>query len=1111
MKLKKLHIVNIASIQEATIDFDDTPLRDEHLFLISGDTGAGKSTIIDCLCLALYGTTPRMKAARGADYENRRSDSDTENIRTNDPRQLLRRGTGSADVSLSFEDNDGVPYVATWHVHRAHNKPSGTIQPVSRTLQTPDGYTPALYLGNKGEIDTFITQLTGLDVNQFFRTVVLAQGKFAEFLESNENEKSLLLEKMMGTEVYSLVGKKIHETSNEKKNERDNLRELIANITLLTDDEKETISKEIRKFKEELTLVQQRYEKAKAMTDWLKEQDRQEKTIAEGKEELQSLQDKMREGAFDEEQRLITEWDATVEPRARFSQLQAARERILELEKQKPGLQQRFDNLCAALRANIRDIDDKQQQLDGLRASIERETPNEAMYAATGHITSLMNKRKVALSNIDAYGKALRQEQDKLPKAKDAEERAKNAHKEQKEVVRQAQEQYDGLHIDKVNTRKDKLNDAKEALQALKGKQDDINEKTNCINTLNTDHEKQQRLLDEEKIAIEGKKALAAQARETLERQRDWNALLEQAHKSLHKGDECPVCGNIIDTVLAPKAASVIDELQRRCIDADEALKQSQARMVACKKFITHLGKQIKDENQTLEDLAAQHAALKEKAAFQLGQCGMNTDCIGDIGELDKLIVTINAELANLTDILHQAQALNNTIKLENSKLGQAEEALRESQLDLTNVKNSIEQQTLALKTSREQLAETNKELDGLLTIENWQEKCDSDADGFLNDITSRAKEYKQMGDKAQQLEQGIRLQRAALPAMQAARENIHGFEDRQVAVNSIPEQLDTLWNTLENECLQWNTALGMEYQASQSAQEGIDSYLSEHDGMTMERITQLSTRRQEEINDIRQAHQDLTEQVSRKQGEIKSLIGQHEQHQAQKPDFAEQNPERLAEIINTDSQRREKLNEEISGLAARLKADEDNLNVLGQKKELLEKAEKIYQQWMVFSDMLGNADGAKFRKIALSYILGELLVIANRYLKQFNARYELEPNPGTLTILVRDTLQGEQTAVTTLSGGECFMVSLALALALSSMTGKVFAVDTIFIDEGFGALSADYLDNVMETLHRLYDMGGRRVGIISHVELLKERIPTQIQVFRDPGNNTVSHIKLRG
>ena len=126
-------------------------------------------------------------------------------------------------------------------------------------------------------------------------------------------------------------------------------------------------------------------------------------------------------------------------------------------------------------------------------------------------------------------------------------------------------------------------------------------------------------------------------------------------------------------------------------------------------------------------------------------------------------------------------------------------------------------------------------------------------------------------------------------------------------------------------------------------------------------------------------------------------------------------------------------------------------------------------------------------------------------------AEISMEANPGTLVILVRDLMQGDLTSVNTLSGGESFMVSLALALALSSTTGKMFSMDTLFIDEGFGSLSEDYLGKVMETLNRLYDIGGRRVGIISHVESLKDPITTHIQVERDGNNNTVSRITVKG
>ena len=222
MRLKKLEINNIASIEHAVIDFNNTPLEGEHLFLITGETGSGKSTIIDCLCLALYGDTPRLSHAKKAEYDNNRND---EKLKTNDVKQLLRRGAISADVLLTFDDNNGTPHTATWHVHRARKSLSGNIIGPERVIKTDDGVIPPVFLTKKTEIDKYIEKLIGLRLNEFFRTVVLAQGRFAEFLNSDESDKSALLEKMTGTEIYSRVGMKIHEVEREKREERDRLRD----------------------------------------------------------------------------------------------------------------------------------------------------------------------------------------------------------------------------------------------------------------------------------------------------------------------------------------------------------------------------------------------------------------------------------------------------------------------------------------------------------------------------------------------------------------------------------------------------------------------------------------------------------------------------------------------------------------------------------------------------------------------------------------------------------------------------------------------------------------------------------------------------------------------
>ena len=104
---------------------------------------------------------------------------------------------------------------------------------------------------------------------------------------------------------------------------------------------------------------------------------------------------------------------------------------------------------------------------------------------------------------------------------------------------------------------------------------------------------------------------------------------------------------------------------------------------------------------------------------------------------------------------------------------------------------------------------------------------------------------------------------------------------------------------------------------------------------------------------------------------------------------------------------------------------------------------------------------------------------------------------PGSLLILVRDNYQASLSGTSNLSGGESFLVSLSLALGLSSLNQRSFSVDTLFIDEGFGTLSSDYLNTVMDALERLHQLNGKKVGIISHMEGLRERIKTQIQVKR--------------
>jgi len=172
MKFKKLTIHNINSIENAEIDFEGDILRDEPLFLITGDTGAGKTTILDAICLALYGTTPRMDNSTSGSYT-----IGEVNMTINSVKQLMRRNTAEASATLVFTDNENKEYTASWKIRRARNRIDGRIQNVERTLTYPDKTI------RERDITDEVERLLNLTFEQFCRTTMLAQGEFTQFLK----------------------------------------------------------------------------------------------------------------------------------------------------------------------------------------------------------------------------------------------------------------------------------------------------------------------------------------------------------------------------------------------------------------------------------------------------------------------------------------------------------------------------------------------------------------------------------------------------------------------------------------------------------------------------------------------------------------------------------------------------------------------------------------------------------------------------------------------------------------------------------------------------------------------------------------------------------------
>ncbi|MGK4473730.1 AAA family ATPase [Aeromonas molluscorum] len=231
MKILSLAGENLASLTQAFhIDFDKDALGAAGLFAITGNTGAGKSTLLDAICLALYDEMPRFVANRKNVAEVGRQD-DEEKLKANDVRGILSRGHASGFAEVRFRGCDGRAYLARWTVRRARNRAEGRFQPQDRSLT--DLTSGQLFSGSKRELQERIDELVGLSWEQFRRAVILPQGEFAAFLKSDANERSALLERMTGTELYSAISVQTYERARGELQTLATLSERLGDLTLM--------------------------------------------------------------------------------------------------------------------------------------------------------------------------------------------------------------------------------------------------------------------------------------------------------------------------------------------------------------------------------------------------------------------------------------------------------------------------------------------------------------------------------------------------------------------------------------------------------------------------------------------------------------------------------------------------------------------------------------------------------------------------------------------------------------------------------------------------------------------------------------------------------------
>ena len=450
MKLKKLEIHNIASIEDAVIDFEAEPLAESNVILITGETGAGKSIILDAICLALYATTPRMS---NTEMDGKWQENETDEIDITDTLQLMRKNTGEAYVRLSFLGSDGNDYFAEWSVERKRKNLNRTWS--LKNLTQPEASPQE---GNgKGsakdnEIKQAIQSAVGLTFDQFCRTTMLAQGEFTRFLKSGNKEKASILEKITNTEQYAKIGAKVYDLTHNKYEKAMKEVDPAKHEQPKKPEERAELEERIKTIEEQLKTLNAQLEAEQKKERWLSTEKNLLDNQTKAQEVLKQAQEAMDADGFKTAVKNVLDWDQTEDARKSLTAIDEAKRAMVTAERTIQQLQPQYIMLLKgqefirqtmdSISGQIKKIDDEIEAEGGQPVSIEdlNKQRDEAL--------TMMGNIDTAKVRIEAYCTKEGERQKKLSELKDKKLQIDEKNKQLDELkpkVEEAKEKYGEL------------------------------------------------------------------------------------------------------------------------------------------------------------------------------------------------------------------------------------------------------------------------------------------------------------------------------------------------------------------------------------------------------------------------------------------------------------------------------------------------------------------------------------------------------------------------------------------------------------------------------------------------------------------------------------------
>lgn len=1129
MKIQKLTIHNIASIEDAVIDFEAQPLANSEVFLITGKTGAGKSTILDAICLALYADTPRLS---GTKMQGDTKDAD-KTVTIKDPRQIMRRNTGEAYVILTFIGSNSVHYEATWSVSRARKKATGNYQNKSWQLKDVDNkYTFTKDI----EIKTEIKKAIGLDFNQFCRTTMLAQGDFTRFLNSEDKEKAEILEKITGVDIYSKIGAKVYAITDSKKKDWENAQQLTEGTHTLKEFEiaqkQETLNTLDIQYKEK----KETKEKEEKKRDWIQTESILSKNKNEAILALRIANETVESEEYKNKEKLITDWNATINARQWITESEKSTN---ELERQKielNNLQNTYAELLGGHKYAENEVSQYEKEIKQINIYLSEESNKVCVYENTQTIVSQLtiidDGRKAileSLANIEAENQKLNHEL--IPAFNKTSTIAKNTkddfYQEQKRV-NTLDESMLALNLPILRAKREnakdllnKISTAKERIDTLTKIRTQYNETRKSLEERNNAITEKKAQLDAMNTPIHDAELKMKVCKENLDKQSDTvNKFASTLRLKLKVGEICPVCRQEIKSVF-PKEEELA-ELVMGLKNSYEKAERDYNNLVNAQ---LKLEAEIKAETKALErdykaftkDTSVTDLEVEVVAACK--ECYIEKFDNTTLSYLDNLELAKSDEFKELDTRINDGEKqeielnkLRKTLETKRKLVEKLTEQVTEAEKAVSDSKGYITTLQALIDSKKSEIERTEQNVSKLI-VGTWQISWNEYPKMFADILTSASKIYNTKVQEKQELERKLETSKTNVENVQDVLANIISIIPlwQNIELKSIRkiDNLLTKVNTLNTNVATTLNQINTIEKCIETNQEQLYSFLIAHQELSLERIKELNHYTSDNIMNVNKLQDEARNEVIAKKTLLANAEQRYNEHYQTKPELAEEETiDNLIERIKILDSQLAEIGEQKGAINQELKADNEKRKHLGNLMKDADNKKIIYQKWSRLDQLIGDSTGSKFRKIAQSYVLTSLIHTANSYMKTLTDRYILTVEPGTFVIAVEDAYQGYALrATSTISGGESFLVSLSLALALSDI-GQSLSVDTLFIDEGFGTLSGEPLQNAINTLRTLHTKSGRHVGIISHVDELKERIPIQIQVNQE-GNSSSSKISI--